>query len=236
MASTDHVANFIDRTRLLSFLGFGNTTAAAVFIGMEEGLTVPPALDEQLATRSAFEPIMDLAASAKAHPERFLSGSRPPIQSTWNVIIRVLLALEGTRPASTDDVRLYQRDRLGRSHERGALIELMPLPARGLAYWPYGELFPDYPTREQYLAALKPYRVALLQEHLSYEPQLVIAYGASYWDDYKLLFPAHRSWKPVGPFSISDSGPCRVILTPHLTARQMNGQRDLLIDLAVGSR
>jgi hypothetical protein len=75
-----------------------NPTAEAVFIGMEEGLTLPPPLEEQLAIRSGFTPMMDLAESAKAHPEKFLSGDRPPIQSTWNPIIRILLALEGVRP------------------------------------------------------------------------------------------------------------------------------------------
>ncbi len=129
----------IDRDRLLRFLGFGNPRAEAVFIGMEEGLTLPPPLDEQLVLRSAFKPMIDLAESAKAHPERYLSGDRPRIQPTWNLIIRILLALDGNRDASADQVRAYQRDRLGRTHERGALLELLPLPAPGISEWPYAE-------------------------------------------------------------------------------------------------
>ncbi len=225
----------IDRERLLTFLGFGNPTAEAVFIGMEEGLTLPPPLEEQLVSRSGFEPLMDLGESAKAHPERFLSGDRPPIQSTWNPIIRILLALEGVRSASTDEVRAYQRDRLGRTGERGALIELLPLPAPGIAHWPYAEIFPAYPTRERYLTEQKPKRIKLLRGHLAYGPRIVVAYGSQYWDDYKQLFPNHRAWRRSGPFEVADDGRTRVILTPHLTARQMNGQRGALIDLALGN-
>jgi hypothetical protein len=225
----------IDRERLLTFLGFGNPTAEAVFIGMEEGLTLPPPLEEQLVIRSGFEQLMDLGESAKAHPEKFLSGDRPPIQSTWNPIIRILLALEGVRSASTDEVRAYQRDRLGRTGERGALIELLPLPARGIVDWPYAEIFPEYPTRERYLAEQKPKRIDLLCKHLAYGPRIVVAYGSQYWGDYKQLFPTHREWQRSGPFEVADDGKTRVVLTPHLTVRQMNGQRGALIDLALGN-
>jgi hypothetical protein len=156
------VENRIDPDRLLSFLGFGNPTAEAVFIGMEEGLTVPPPLDEQLVVRSGFPRMIDLAESAKAHPEKFLSGDRPPIQPTWNTIIRILLALDGTLDASTGQVRAYQRDRLGRTSERGALLELLPLPAPGLSDWPYAAIFPEFRTRESYRNDQIPKRIALL--------------------------------------------------------------------------
>jgi hypothetical protein len=229
------VGNRIDRERLLKFLGFGNPTAEAVFIGMEEGLTVPPPLDEQLIVRSAFTPMIDLAESAKAHPEKFLSGDRPPIQPTWNTIIRVLLALDGIRAASTEQIRTYQRDRLGRTGERGALLELLPLPAPGISDWPYATIFPEFPTRESYHNDQIPKRVALLQEHLSYGPRVVVAYGSQYWDYYRRLFPDHRDWPRSGPFEVAEHSGTRVVLTPHFTARQMNGQRDALIDLVLAS-
>jgi hypothetical protein len=230
------VENHIDRDRLLKFLGFGNPRAEAVFIGMEEGLTLPPPLDEQLVVRSAFTPMIDLAESAKAHLERFLSGDRPPIQPTWNLIIRILLALEGNRDASADQVRSYQRDRLGRTHERGALLELLPLPAPGISEWPYAELFPAYETRDRYRDDQMPKRIALLSEHLSYGPRIVVAYGSQYWDDFKKLFPRHREWQRSGPFALSEDSVTRVILTPHFTARQMNGQRGPLIDLVLRAK
>jgi hypothetical protein len=65
-------------------------------------------------------------------------------------MIRILLALDGCLEATTQQVRRYQRDRLGRTHERAALIEMLPLPAPSLGQWPYDTIFPEYPTRESY--------------------------------------------------------------------------------------
>jgi len=223
----------IDRERLLEFLGFGNPQAEAVFIGMEEGLAIPPPLEEQLAIRSGFSPLMDLHESAKDHPERFLSGEHPPIQPTWNPIIRILLALEGNLAPTTDDIRFYQRDRLGRTDERGALLEFLPLPAKGLREWPYGEIFPDFPTREAYREKVEPRRIERLKQHLEYGPRLVVAYGAGYWGSYRKLFAPTAHWRPHDPFEIADVGATRVILTPHFTSRQMNDQRETLIALAL---
>jgi hypothetical protein len=223
----------IDRERLLEFLGFGNPQAEAVFIGMEEGLTVPPPLEEQLVIRSGFAPFMDLHESAKEHPERFLSGERPPIQPTWNPIIRVLLALEGNLAPTPDEIRAYQRDRLGRATERGALLEFLPLPAKGLREWPYGEIFPEFPTREVYREIIDAERIRRLKKHLEYGPRLIVAYGAGYWASYKKLFEPTVPWRAHDPFETVDVGPTRVILTPHFTSRQMNDQRDTLIGLAL---
>ncbi len=177
--------------------------------------------------------MIDLAESAKAHPEKYLSGDRPPIQPTWNLIIRILLALDGNRDASADQVRAYQRDRLGRTHERGALLELLLLTAPKISEWPYAEIFPEYETRERYRDDQMPKRIALLTEHLSYGPRIVVAYGSQYWDDFKKLFPRHREWLRSGPFALADDSVTRVVLTPHFTARQMNGQRGALIDLVL---
>jgi hypothetical protein len=80
----------IDKDALLGFLGYGNAAAPIVFLGMEEGLTIPPSLEEQLADRSRFPAIIDLAESASVHAGRFFAGESPPIQSTWNMMIRMV--------------------------------------------------------------------------------------------------------------------------------------------------
>ncbi|MDP9024867.1 MAG: hypothetical protein M3N13_05825 [Candidatus Eremiobacteraeota bacterium] len=144
-----------------------------------------------------------------------------------------MLSFDNNREASADQVRAYQRDRLGRTHERGALLELLPLPAPGISEWPYGEIFPEYGTRELYRDDQMPKRIALLSEHLSYGPRIAVAYGSQYWEDFKKLFPRHREWTRSGPFALADDPITRVVLTPHFTARQMNGQRGLLIDLVL---
>jgi hypothetical protein len=65
-------------------------------------------------------------------------------------MIRILLALDGRCPATRQEVRRYQRNRLGRTSEGAALIEMLPLPAPSLGHWPYDTIFPEYPTRERY--------------------------------------------------------------------------------------
>jgi hypothetical protein len=223
----------IDREALLQFLGFGNPAADVVFIGMEEGLSVPPPLEDQLAERSLFPPLIDLAESARVHAGRFFASNDPPIQSTWNVMIRILLALDGCSSATTQQVRRYQRDRLGRTSERAALIEMLPLPAPSLGQWPYDTIFPDFPSRESYRIDQLPKRIDLIKRHLAYGPKLVVAYGSAYWPNYKALFPGVGQWQSAAPFQVGRGQHSTVILTPHFTARQMNGKRDNLIRLSL---
>jgi hypothetical protein len=222
----------IDREALLDFLGYGNPRAEAVFLGMEEGLTIPPPLADQLARRSAFAPIVDLHRSPGGDPQKFLAADDSPIQPTWNTIIRVLLALEGRLTPTIDEMREYQRHRLARSHERAALLSLLPLPAQTSGAWPYGTIFAAFPTRKSYLDGLLEARIGRLAEHLAYGPPLVIAYGSNCWPSYKKVFPGAGAWRSVGPFEVADTGGTKVILAPHFRAQQMNGQRGALIDLA----
>jgi hypothetical protein len=226
--------SFAEKSTLVSFLGYGNPKADAVFIGMEEGLSEPPALEQQLHQRAKFTKLVDLAQSAEVHAGKFFRGSRPPIQPTWNVIVRLLLALEGVREPTNDDVRFYQRDRLGRTTENGALLELYPLPSLGISSWRYAELFPEYADRKDYLSKLLPQRIRELQQHLAYGPKLVVAYGVSYVNYYKRIYPQVNTWTSQGPFEVADNNETRIILSPHFTARTMNGQREKLIQLAVG--
>jgi hypothetical protein len=225
----------IDRNALLNFIGYGNAKADVVFLGMEEGLSPSPPLAEQLAARSRFPAFIDLAESARVHADRFFATENPPIQPTWNTMIRILLALDGNPSPTLEQIRRYQRDRLGRTIERAALFELMPLPAPSIGAWPYDSIFPEYPTREHYRADQFSKRLALLRSHLSYGPKLIIAYGSSYWTNYKKLFPDLHAWSSAVPFEIGQTSATTVILTPHFTARQMNGQRNPLIRLALAA-
>jgi len=221
-----------ERETLLNFIGFGNPKADTVFIGMEEGYEESAPLEVQLHERATFTPIMDLLAAAKAHPGKYLSGARPPIQRTWNTMIRVLLAVEGQTNPSTDDVRFYQRDRLGRTNESGALLELMPLPSPNANAWQYAELFPEFGTRAIYFAKMLERRLDLLRKNLAYGPSLVVAYGAGYWPYYRRLYASVDRFASKGPFEFADVGRTRVILTPHFTARTMNGRFEQLIAIA----
>lgn len=108
-----------------------------------------------------------------------------------------------------------------------------PLPAPSIGDWPYDTIFPEYPTREKYRADQFNKCIALLRSHLCSGPKLVVACGTSYWTNYKKLFPEVRTWRSVAPLEIGKTPATTVILTPHFTARQMNGQRDPLIRLAL---
>ena len=61
----------------------------------------------------------------KAHSEKFEDMrwlvEHPPLQTTWKQLIRMALGYEGA-PSDTEDVRRYQRDRLGRSDSDTLLI------------------------------------------------------------------------------------------------------------------
>ena len=229
----------IDLDKLLGFLGFGNPRAATVFIGMEEGLSPDPPLREQLTARSKFPKLIGLKESSDAHADRFLLAERPAVQSTWNIMIRVLLAIEGRHTPSLDEIRAYQRDRLGAVGGDAALLELMPLPAPRLPEWPYAEIVEvaeRFPTRAEYMDSQLTVRIEALREHLAYSPKLTIAYGSAYWPYYKQIFRGVSNWQRRGVFEVATLGPQTIILTPHFVARQMNGQRGALIDLALGAQ
>jgi hypothetical protein len=224
-----------ERARLLTFLGFGNAKAPVVFIGMEEGLTetLDYPLIAQLKDRARLATVADLRDS-RVHPGKYLMGSRPPIQSTWNVLIRVLLALEENRRPTNDQVRFYQRDLLGTSGGMSLLLEFMPLPARHIDYWsPYDEYFPEFRNRNAYWQAIAPRRTVQIREHLSYGPDLVIAYGSGYWPQYAELFPSIERWQSRGVFAFGRAGGTAVLMMPHPTARQMNGNREALCELSL---
>lgn len=229
----------IDPVRLLNFLGYGSPAAPVVFIGMEEGLFPNPPLREQLEGRSQFDQIMDLRLSSGTHAERWFVGDSPPLQPTWNSMIRVLLARGGDETPEPGTMRRFQSQILGASNGDNALLELMPLPAARMSSWPYAEI-PEvaerFPTRDRYMNGELPRRIELLRAHLSYGPELVACYGSGYWQHFMKLFPAVSNWRQEGVFMTGSHGSLTVVLTPHFVARQMNGQRAALIDLCKTSR
>ena len=224
----------IDLDRLLNFLGYGSPTAPVVFVGMEEGLSPTPSLREQLEGRSQFDQIMDLRLSSGTHAERWFEGDSPPLQPTWNMMIRLLLARGGDESPEPGMMRRYQSRSLGASNGDNALLELMPLPAARMASWPYAdvpEVAERFPTRARYVKKELPRRIELLRTQLSYGPELVVCYGSTYWHHFMNLFPAVLNWQQRGVFMRGSHGSLTVVLTPHFVARQMNGQREALIDL-----
>jgi hypothetical protein len=223
------------QSRLLSFLGFGNPEAPVVFIGTEEGLTETASysLLQQLHDRAKLPSVVGLRKSG-VHARKFLAGPRPPIQTTWNSLVCVLLALDGRLSPDNDEVRLYQRDKLGRSSGNAQLLEFLPLPAKNSQFWsPYDSYFPQFPTRDSYTRTMRPIRRAALRNHLAYGPRLVVCYGSAYWDDFKALFSSIDAWRSEDVFEYGKHEGTAVVLMPHPVSRQMNGKRNRLCSRAV---
>ncbi|MBK5970464.1 MULTISPECIES: DUF3553 domain-containing protein [Thiorhodovibrio] len=162
--------------------GYGSLSAPLWFIGMEEG-TGQESLDERL------QAWQDLGRTAtldirlfheRIHEARWFSLF-PTIQRTWRRLIIVALRYLG-EPVDKERIRHYQASRLAMETE--ALLELMPLPHKGLGEWDHQGLFA---SRHDYLSAVAPRRLAELQKAVaSNDPKAVVMYGTTppypkYW-------------------------------------------------------
>jgi hypothetical protein len=94
--------------KLFQFIGFGNLDGPIWFLGMEEG----GGNEDTLRARLAFDPIMDLEEAQRELGNSRHFGSKPDLQSTWSVLCKIALGLNGA-PNDTESVRRYQATRLG---------------------------------------------------------------------------------------------------------------------------
>lgn len=168
-----------------TFLGYGNPAAPYWFVGMEEGggdTAAEIALRLSVWERRGKRAFEDLAPYSRAVGVGQWFGERPKLQSTWSKLVRLLLSAEG-RGCSTEDVRSFQRDELGRPDGDTALTELLPLPSPSTSDWIYGEHsgLGHLASREAYRAHYAERRAdrigRLIREH---RPPLVVFYGKSY--------------------------------------------------------
>jgi hypothetical protein len=182
MAEWD-LADTVLESYIQRFYGHGRYEAKYWFIGMEFGGGISPA--EIVRTiqgwldRGAPE-LEDLVS-----PERPAQGShwfegRVPLQPTWAKLIRVALSAEGA-PPSREQVRAYQRDKLGRIGGLDCILELLPLPSPGLNKWLF---YPDYSglpylsNRATYTSHVAPERAEHLRQRISEHcPGAVVFYG-----------------------------------------------------------
>lgn len=166
------------------FYGYGDYSARYWFIGLEEGGGgSEDEIERRLNAwdRRGRNELEDLAEFHAAFGERewFERGA---LQRTWRGLIRIVLAAEGLDP-SIDDLRAYQRERLGRRiGSDTCLIEIMPLPSRNTGAWLYSSITTDHRllSRKTYDTHVRPQRFRQSQERITkYRPPFVIIYGAS---------------------------------------------------------
>lgn len=204
---------------LLDFVGYGTLNADVWFLGMEEA----GGGEQNIRTRLEFQAIEDCAEAHKKLGVTKLHWGKRIIQRTWRGMCYVMIRLEGMDP-STDNIRTYQAEKLGRFGGRTLLTELMPIPNPNIDRWGYEELIPQFSSREDYYQLVKPRRVIYLKRLIgNCKPKVIIGYGKGFWNDYKELFEESH-FISKDQFEVAFDGTTLVILTGHFTARTMNGK------------
>lgn len=176
---------------MLRFVGFGDPSAPAWFIGLEQGGGKDLAeLERRLGVWRALgsSPFVDFRDYCLRIGEDRWHGTPVKIQRTLGPLIRLTLASQ--RYASDDSaVRAYQANRFARLNGGTMIAELMPLPSRNVAKWIYSSLndVPGLQSRRAYLREYRSRRISLLREAiLEAAPQTVVFLGMSavrHWTD-----------------------------------------------------
>jgi len=204
------------------FYGYGNLRAKYWFIGLEEGGgTSIDEIQHRLETWDVLgrPSLADLDEFHQRAGITCWSARRPPLQSTWKQLIRIILAAEG-RPSELESVRTYQRSRLGRLNDESALIELMPLPSPSTAQWLYGtaglEMIRD---RASYSAAILSERMAAIRELIAaHQPRIVVFYGLNRRDVWSAIADGPLIDSDAGSFAFYSTPTTLFLLTKHPVA------------------
>lgn len=209
-----------------TFFGYGDLSADIWFIGMEEG---GGGSVEDINTRlNAWDArgrrsIEDLAEYHHAiGAGDMFEGQPPALQRTWVKLLRALFVFnQGS--CNNFEMKLFQRDQLGRLGSGTCLLELMPLPAPSIASaWLYGELSesPELQTRQAYFAAISPKRkstlAALIRKH---RPRNVVFYGKSYFQEWNEIAGEHLVFLKNTTFSEAQDAGTNYFIAKHPIAR-----------------
>jgi hypothetical protein len=208
---------------IATFYGYGDYRGRYWFVGMEEGGGRDFAeIAARLASwdRYGRQELGSLGHWGDGPPHPFFR-ERPRLQRTWAALIRLALSLQG-EPVTTDAVRAFQRDRLGRAGGDNCLLELLPLPARSTRDWLYGaySTLPALRTRESYLTRYAPDRARHLRNRVAeHQPEVVIFYSVNGW--------YHQWWEVIAgaplpfiqldgwKFALARSGPTTFAVVAH---------------------
>jgi hypothetical protein len=201
------------------FYGYGNLRAKYWFIGLEEG--GGKSLDEvRLRIDNWNELGRPLLADLLEFHERAgitrWSGRRPPLQSTWKQLIRVVLSGEG-QSVNLETIRAHQRDLLGRPHGDTALIELMPLPSPSIGQWLYGSAGIDaISNRESYAAAILDQRITSIRSLVhQHHPPVVVFYGFKRRDVWSSIVGQELSESSDGQFGSHAADATLFVMMKH---------------------
>lgn len=144
-----------------------------------------------------------------------------PLQPTWKQIIRVILSAEGST-LTTEQVRAYQTEQLGRGGGLDCILELLPLPSPGLGHWlfrPEYSRLPYLRDRATYTSHVAPARAAHLRQRIAeHRPATVVFYGAGYEHWWRAI--AGIDFKPsnIDKVSVAGNDHTLFVIMQHPTA------------------
>ena len=211
---------------LLDFIGYGTLDADIWFLGMEEA----GGGEENIRARLNFKQVEDNAEAHKMLGITKHHWGKRTIQRTWRGMCYIMLCLEDIE-STTENIRNYQAEKLGRFDGNTLLYELMPIPKPSIIKWGYEELLPQFTSREDYYAKVKSYRIKLLKDLVAqHQPKAIIAYGKGYWEFYQELFTDIR-FEQKGQFLVGKNETTTIVFTDHFTARTMNHKLDQTLHL-----
>lgn len=206
-----------------TFYGSGNYSGDYWFIGMEEG---GGNNFEQVTKRiNAWQELgeTELVDIYQFHlkigyAEYFMDPVRS--QKTWIQQARILLSSKGL-PSSKDDVRIYQRDQIGRKTGETCLLELLPLPSPSLKIWNYNlwSSLPFLKDRNSYRDFCLPWRIEHIRLRIKeYRPKVVVFMGQVYSTYWYAIVGHSANFVDQGGFSVDISDGTIYIITNHPAA------------------
>lgn len=221
MLNSELLLSFAD-----TFYGYGDLSSPIWFIGMEEGGGSEDDIRTRLETWDARgrRRVEDLAAYHEAMGVANLTtGNRVRLQPTWAKLIHFQLGAE-RGPVESSVVKSFQRSVWGRDNSRTCLLELMPLPKKNAASWPYKDWTeaPELWSRSLYFAHFAVKRAAALRALIAdHTPKVVVFYGktsefACHWPWIAGVKPA--DWQIVGDWCETRCDGLHYMMAPHPVA------------------
>jgi hypothetical protein len=204
------------------FFGYGNLGANYWFVGLEEG--GGKSLNEIERRLEAWHALgrPEVADLEEFHERAGVtrwSVAKPPLQSTWKQLIRVVLAAEG-QDANVEAIRTFQRDHLGRQSGTTALIELMPLPSPSTSEWLYASAgIGIIGDRSSYSAAILDERIAAIRNLIAaHHPPFVVFYGLKRRDVWSSIAGAPFVDQDAGQFAFHSTPETLFLMIKHPVA------------------
>ncbi len=221
--SSEEVALLIKK-RLKTFWGYGNLDGRTWLIGMEEGIGKDEPFPLERFVSTANKSIVDIRDNTASDHQRWFIPNAPT-QSTWRMLITLLMYRRMKKIPKLADIRTYQLLEFGLKNNDHALLELMPLPSRSTheVNWLYSDVqLEGLSSRKDYLATYKPARVAALKALIEkHQPKLVLFYSRTYLTDWQLIVPKPLVEVIAGKLHLVKHKGTIYAVTPHPTSRGM---------------